>query len=137
MTDYTPTTEEVRKIYADYRDDIREGDPSESYPLSGHEFDRWLAEVKATEREACVNHVKFLYCSHSMEYKPYQEAVDDILEVLTGKEDGSEVFEKWLAEVKAQVWDDCAQEAYDRGMLHDINFEDIKALNPYRQGEEQ
>lgn len=42
-----------------------------------------------------------------------------------------------IAEIKAQVWDDCAQEAYDRGMLHDINFEDIKALNPHRQGEEQ
>ena len=47
MSDYTPTTEEVRKIYADYRDDIREVDPLGSYPLSGQEFDRWFAEVKA------------------------------------------------------------------------------------------
>ena len=127
MSDYTPTTEEVRWQFST-------DSPSEFMP---EQFDRWLAEVKAQEREDCVNHVKFLYCSHSMEHKPYQEAVDDIVEVLTGKENGSEVFEKWIAEVKAQAWDDCAQEAYDRGMLHDINFEDIKALNHYRQGEEQ
>ena len=134
MSDYTPTTEEVQFAWKFMR--YQQG--AENYgEIANAEFDRWLAEVKATEREDCVNHVKFLYCSHSMEHKPYQEAVDDIVEVLTGKENGSEVFEKWIAEVKAQAWDDCAQEAYDRGMLHDINFEDIKALNHYRQGEEQ
>ena len=39
MTDYTPTTEEVRNSYASW---------SDAYP----EFDRWLAEVKAQERKA-------------------------------------------------------------------------------------
>ena len=34
MSDYTPTTEEVRNSYASW---------SDAYP----EFDRWLAEVKA------------------------------------------------------------------------------------------
>ena len=39
MTDYTPTTEEVRDKYASW---------SDAYP----EFDRWLAEVKAQAWEA-------------------------------------------------------------------------------------
>ena len=39
--DYTPTTEEVRNKYASW---------SDAYP----EFDRWLAEVKAQERERII-----------------------------------------------------------------------------------
>lgn len=50
-----------------------------------------------------------------------------------------EEINRWFAEVirkaKADAWEECAQEAYDRGMLHDITFEDIQTLNPYRQGE--
>ena len=38
MSDYTPTTEEVRQLA----------------PLTDEEFDRWLAEVKAQERERIV-----------------------------------------------------------------------------------
>ena len=41
MSDYTPTTEEVRDKYASW---------SDAYP----EFDRWLAEVKAQERERII-----------------------------------------------------------------------------------
>ncbi len=41
MSDYTPTTEEVRNSYASW---------SDAYP----EFDRWLAEVKAQERERII-----------------------------------------------------------------------------------
>ena len=131
MSDYTPTTEEVRLDYA----------PAKTFPADAEEqFDRWLAEVKATEREDCVNHVKFLYCSHSMEHKPYQEAVDDIVEVLTGKEDGSEVFEKWLAEVKAEAVIDLVARIEAAVIL--LGDDDItptgrrmisKVLNPYRQ----
>ena len=40
MTDYTPTTEEVRNWWTN-------GDVG----LLGQEFDRWLAEVKAQERK--------------------------------------------------------------------------------------
>ena len=99
MSDYTPTTEEVRDGWV--RIINEDGSPS-MLRISPEDFDRWLAEVKAQEREACVNHVKFLYCSHSMEHKPYRETVDEIVELLTGKENGSEVFDRWLAEVKAQ-----------------------------------
>ena len=125
MSDYTPTTEEVRNQYSGFS--TSNSNHTGQVYLNFAEFDRWLAEVKAQEREDCVNHVKFLYCSHSMEHKPYQEAVDDIVEVLTGKEDGSEVFEKWLAEVKAQAW----QEGWDTKPPYQ------KINNPYRQGEEQ
>ena len=141
MTDYTPTTEQVRHGYS-----IVDGGLNDPWIRGDAEnrFDRWLAEVKAAEREACVNHVKFLYCSHSMEYKPYQEAVDDIVEVLTGKEDGSEVFDKWLAEVKAQAVIELVARIEAAVIL--LGDDDItptgrrmisKVLNPYRKGEEQ
>ena len=119
MSDYTPTTEDIRAGW-EYATAVI-GDEGTA------QFDRWLAEVKAKEREDCVNHVKFLYCSHSMEYRPYQEAVDDIVEVLTGKEDGSDVFDKWLAEVKAQIWDEAYTEGYRHGTC-DVEPSD----NPYR-----
>jgi len=122
VSDYTPTTEDIRAGW-EYATAVI-GDEGTA------QFDRWLAEVKAKEREDCVNHVKFLYCSHSMEYRPYQEAVDDIVEVLTGKEDGSDVFDKWLAEVKAQVW----EEAYMTG-VSDVIADKGATMSPYRQGE--
>ncbi len=40
-------------------------------------------------------------------------------------------IEDALEEHMANGWEECAQEAYDRGMLHDITFEDIQTLNPY------
>jgi hypothetical protein len=138
---YIPATEEIRSFYRG------------SSFSQGEQFDRWLAEVKAKEREDCVNHVKFLYCSHSMEYRPYQEAVDDIVEVLTGKEDGSDVFDKWLAEVKAEACNHtfaqqleehslaelirmAKAEGFDEGWDARVNAETITPTeNPYRQGE--
>jgi hypothetical protein len=39
MTDYTPTTEEVRERYW-----LNDGEPSD--PDEGYEFDRWLAEYE-------------------------------------------------------------------------------------------
>ena len=39
MTDYTPTTEEVRQLA----------------PLTDEEFDRWLADIRKQERERAIN----------------------------------------------------------------------------------
>ncbi len=127
MNDYTPTTGHILEAFA--WDERYDGLDTEKMK----QFDRWLAEVKAKEREDCVNHVKFLYCSHSMEYKPYQEAVDDIVEVLTGKEDGSDVFDRWLAELIRMAKAD----GFDEGWDARVNAETITPTeNPYRQGEE-
>ncbi len=51
--------------------------------------------------------------------------------------DGTTTFlvQQWIDDIKAQAWNECAEEAYDRGMLHDITFEDMQTLNPYRQVE--
>ena len=72
MSDYIPTTKEVRKIYADYRDDIRDGDrdPSKSYPLSGHEFDRWLTEVIRKSKEEAWDEG---WASETFVWNPYRE----------------------------------------------------------------
>ena len=49
MSDYTPTTEEVRSDYAILAD---------NYTPRGKQFDRWLAEVKAQERKAERERIK-------------------------------------------------------------------------------
>ena len=47
MTDYTPTTEEVRKAWKMMPDDRYNKGDLMGQLTSGIEFDRWLAEVKA------------------------------------------------------------------------------------------
>ena len=47
MSDYTPTTEEVRDAFSDYKEDDAGG-----WFKAQAGFDRWLAEVKAQERKA-------------------------------------------------------------------------------------
>ena len=55
MTDYTPTTEEVRNRYLDVLPPnmfYSEEDAEQYEAEPNAEFDRWLAEVKAQERKA-------------------------------------------------------------------------------------
>ena len=55
MNDYTPTTEEVRLDYA----------PAKTFPADAEEqFDRWLAEVKATERKRIIQLLKEEQSAH-------------------------------------------------------------------------
>jgi hypothetical protein len=42
----------------------------------------------------------------------------------------------WLASVKADAWDECAQEAYGLGWLHESSLFDLENRNPYRGGEQ-
>lgn len=37
-----------------------------------------------------------------------------------------------LDRVRAKAWDECADEAYYRGWLHEDAVEDVKGRNPYR-----
>ena len=48
MSDYTPTTEEVKESYFDWNGGHGVENPIGLY----EEFDRWLAEVKAQARKA-------------------------------------------------------------------------------------
>jgi hypothetical protein len=41
-------------------------------------------------------------------------------------------FDRWLASVKADVWDECAQEAYALGWLHESSLFDLENRNTYR-----
>ena len=50
MTDYTPTTEEVRNQYSGFS--TSNSNHTGQVYLNFAEFDRWLAEVKAQERKA-------------------------------------------------------------------------------------
>ena len=68
------------------------------------------------------------------DYTPTTEEVIGLQSLLT--ENGmAEEFDRWLAEVKAQAW----QEGYGEGAA--ANYGDYRdaefADNPYRQGEEQ
>ena len=47
MTDYTPTTEEVRDGWVEVQNAWWPGCPDNWDDLKAAEFDRWLAEVKA------------------------------------------------------------------------------------------
>ncbi len=51
MSDYTPDTEEVRDAWGEYKC----SPPCKECPA---EFDRWLAEVKAQEREKVIELIR-------------------------------------------------------------------------------
>ena len=58
MSDYTPTTEEVRMAY-----EIDPENPffSSAAEWTGDEFDRWLAEVKAEQDKATTERILAAY----------------------------------------------------------------------------
>lgn len=43
-----------------------------------------------------------------------------------------DVYQDAIESALARGWDDSAQEAYDRGWIHDYALDDIKGRNPYR-----
>ena len=55
MTDYTPTTEEVRDGWVEVQNAWWPGCPDNWDDLKAAEFDRWLAEVKAQAVEKAAN----------------------------------------------------------------------------------
>ena len=106
---YTPTTEEVLNNFmlAEMRSYQHRGLVwgTEDVTRYAERFDRWLAEVKAQN------------WNHTFAQQLEEHSLAELIRM-----------------AKADAWEECAQEAYDRGMLHDITFEDIQTLNPYRQG---
>jgi hypothetical protein len=52
----------------------------------------------------------------------------------SGDTSGDDVaqFDRWLASMKADAWEECAQEAHDLGWLHEDALEDVQRRNPYR-----
>jgi hypothetical protein len=46
-------------------------------------------------------------------------------------------FDRWLAEVKAQVWEECSDAYILKITGHSTNGGFLRLDNPYRQGEEQ
>lgn len=40
--------------------------------------------------------------------------------------------ERMIRDAKAEAWDECATEAFGRGLLHDADLEEMVARNPYR-----
>ena len=51
MSDYTPTTEEVRRAVTSFNEHF---DHPRAAEFDGDLFDRWLAEVKAQERDRII-----------------------------------------------------------------------------------
>ena len=80
MTDYTPTTEEVRRAVTSFNEHF-------DHPRAA-EFD-------------------------------------------------GDLFDRWLAEVKAQAWEECSDAYILKITGHSTNGGFLRLENPYRQGEEQ
>ena len=55
MSDYTPTTEQVREAFAVHG--AWKATPTRGSKVSNEAFDRWLAEVKAAAWDECVEAV--------------------------------------------------------------------------------
>jgi len=53
MSDYTPTTEQVRAAWTSFRD-ASARQSSEKWIEPFEQFDRWLAEVKAAAWDECL-----------------------------------------------------------------------------------
>jgi hypothetical protein len=62
------------------------------------------------------------------EYTPTTSHVRNTYTVFGVAED----FDRWLASVKADAFDYCAQEAHDLGWLHEDALADVQRRNPWR-----